>query len=470
MSEVSCPGCAQRDTLIEALQQRIAELERQLKDLQQRLGANASNSSLPPSTNPPQAPPPVVKKRTGRRTGGQPGHPGHQRRRLPRGRVQHVIALVPARCEACQAPLPVQPSAADPEPLWHQFAELPKVQGVVTEFQGHARTCACCGHVSREAIPAQIRAHAFGPRLAAVLGYLQGSHHLSHRGLEEIAFVVFGVPLSLGSVTALQEQLSAALLPAHEEIASEVRPAPVKNVDETGWKQAGQKRWLWAAVTSTAALFVIHLRRGAVGLKALLGEAIQGVIGSDRWSAYHLIPVERRQLCWAHLRRDFQAMIDRGGAAAGVGEELLFHADMLFGLWYKVRDGTRSRRWLIRQIDGWLRAEVRSLLEQGAGCGCAKTAGVCGEILKLEAALWTFAHHEGIEPTNNAVERALRPAVIKRKRSFGCHSEAGCRFVERLLSVTQTLRLRNRPVLDYLVEALVAHRHGLPAPALPAAL
>jgi transposase len=470
MSEPSCPGCAQRDAFIATLQQRVADLERQLRDLQERLAINASNSSLPPSANPPSAPRPVVKTPTGRKTGGQPGHPGTQRTRLPRARVQHLIPLVPSHCAACHTPLPAQPSAGDPEPVWHQFAELPKVSAVVTEFQGHARTCLCCGHVTRESIPAEIRAHAFGPRLAAVLSYLSGSQYVSQRGLGDVCEVVFGVPLSLGSVTTLQEQMGQALEPAHREIAAEVRPAPVKNVDETGWKQAGSKRWLWAAVTAHAALFVIHLRRGVVGLKALLGETARGLIGSDRWSAYQSIPVERRQLCWAHLRRDFQAMIDRGGAAAAVGGELLFHAEMLFSPWYKVRDGTRRRRWLRRQVDGWLRAEVRSLLERGAACGCAKTAGVCAEILKLEPALWTFARHEGLEPTNNAAERALRPAVIKRKRSFGCHSEAGCRFVERLLSVTATLRLRRRAVLDYLVEALVAHRHGLPAPGLPAAL
>lgn len=468
MSEARCPGCVQRDALIEGLHQRVADLERQVRDLEARLGSNASNSSLPPSANPPAAPKPVVKTPTGRKTGGQPGHPGHQRLRLPRERVHHVIPLIPSHCEACHNPLPQQPSEGDPEPVWHQFAELPKVSAVVTEFQGHARTCSDCGHVTRESIPAEIRAHCFGPRLAATLSYLNGSQYVSQRGLEDVCEVVFGVPLSLGSVTALQQQMSAALAPAHQEIAQAVRPAPVKNVDETGWKQAGDKRWLWAAVTSTAVLFVIHLKRGVVGLKALLGETIEGLISADRWSAYHLIPVERRQLCWAHLRRDFQAMIDRGGVAAPIGEELLAYTQMLFELWYKVRDGTRTRRWLLRQIEDWLRAEVVSLLKEGTACGCAKTVGVCKDVLKLEPALWTFARHEGVEPTNNAAERALRPAVLKRKRSFGCHSEEGCRFIERLFSVTQTLRLRQRPVLDYLVEALVAHRHGLPAPILPA--
>jgi transposase len=196
MSQPSCPGCAQRDALIATLLQRIADLEREVHDLKQRLGLNASNSSLPPSANPPAAPPLVVKKPTGRKTGGQPGHPGHQRLRLPAARVQHVIALVPSQCEACQAPLPQQPSAADPEPVWHQFAELPRVSAVVTEFQGHARTCPGCGHVTRESIPAAIRAHAFGPRLAAVLSYLSGSHYVSQRGLcqdEDEGFQAAGI-------------------------------------------------------------------------------------------------------------------------------------------------------------------------------------------------------------------------------------------------------------------------------------
>lgn len=470
MSETTCLGCQQRDAVIATLLQRVEQLEQHVRELEGRLGQNSANSSLPPSANPPGAKPPVVKKRSGRRSGGQPGHPGHQRQRLPRQRVNHVIALVPTRCERCRGPLPQHPAAADPAPTWHQVAELPRVAAIVTEFQGHARTCPGCGHVTREAIPADIRANAFGPRLAAVVSYLGGRQHVSRRGLEDVVASVFGIPISVGTVDALQGQMSRALEAPHREVAAQVRQAAAKNVDETGWKQAGQKRWLWAAVTATAALFVIHARRGAAGLRVLLGEAVVGLISSDRWSAYQAVPLERRQVCWAHLVRDFQGMVDRGGQGEGVGQALLAQSRVLFGLWYQVRDGTRTRAWLERQLRLRVRPEVQALLRSGAACGCAKTAGMCAEILKVEGALWTFARVEGLEPTNNAAERALRPAVVWRKKSYGCHSEDGCRFVERLLSVTTTLRLQGRPVLDYLAEALDAHRCGLPTPKLlPAA-
>jgi transposase len=454
----SCPRCVE-------LLARIAQLEQQVRALEARLGQNASNSSLPPSANPPSAPKPVVKKRTGKTTGGQPGHRGQSRLRLPPERVQHTIALVPSRCEGCQAPLPAQPGPDDPEPSWHQLAELPRLAAVVTEFQGHARTCPGCGHVTRERIPAEIRAHTFGPRLSAALGYLSGSQHLSQRGLEETTEALFEVPISLGTIGALQQELSAALEAPHQEIAQVVRQAEVKHVDETGWKQAGQKRWLWTAVTAGAVYFLVQVGRGANGLRGVLGAVIRGVVCSDRWSAYQVLPLAQRQICWAHLKRDFQAMVDRGGAGASIGEQLVFHTDMLFDLWYKVRDGTRRRRWLQRQLE-WLRPEVQGLLQDGVACGCAETSGTCAKILEVEEALWTFAHVEGLEPTNNAAERALRPAVLRRKRSFGNHSEAGCRYVSRLLSVVQTRKRQGRSALEYLQQALEAYRHGLPIPQL----
>jgi transposase len=466
MAEQGCPGCLERDKVIAELQRQLDELRQQLRDLHARLGTNASNSSLPPSANPPGAPKPVVKKATGRKPGAQPGHTPNARLRLPPERLAHVIALVPHRCERCRAPLPAQGQPGDPEPSWHQVAELPRTAALVTEFQGHARTCAGCGHVTRATIPPEIRADALGPRLAATVTYLSGCQHVSKRGLEEVVEAVFDVPVSLGTLARLEQQMSGALAEPHRQIAALVQAAPVKHADETGWKLAGKLCWLWVAVTAGAAYFLLHARRGAAALKELLGERPQGVVVSDRWSAYQALDLSRRQVCWAHLVRDFQAMVDRGGLAAVVGEELLDLGGLLFEMWYKVRDGTRTRRWLARQVAGWLRNDVGVALERGTACGCAKTAGVCAEILKVEPALWTFAREEGVEPTNNAAERALRPAVLWRKGSFGCHSEDGCRFVERLLSVSQTLRKRGSRVLDYLTEALNAHRHGLPIPKL----
>lgn len=465
MEPPECPGCRQRDALIAALREQITALEARVRDLEERLNRNSSNSSVPPSADPPTAPTPVVKKPTGRKPGGQPGHPAQVRQRLPAERVQHVRRFVPRHCQHCQAALPAEPGPHDPPATWHQVAELRPDPVVVTEYQGHFRTCARCGTVTHAAIPAAIKAHGVGPRLAATLAYLAGRCHLSKRALEDVVETVGNVPLALGTVSHLEEQVGQALAAAHAEVAEAVRQAPVKNVDETSWKQAGRLCWLWTAVTGTAVLFVIHGRRGRAGLTSLLGKTITGIIGSDRWSAYGHLPLSQRQLCWAHLRRDFQAMAERPGTAARIGADLLLLTSVVFEVWYRVRDGTRSRRWLQRLVED-IRSDMADLLRRGSRCGCAATAGTCREILAVEAAMWTFAWVDGVEPTNNAAERAVRPAVLWRKRSFGCHSEEGCRFVERLLTVVGTLRLQQRRVLDYLEQAVSAHRAGLPTPKL----
>lgn len=436
-----------------------------MTELEARLGTNATNSSLPPSANPPDAPKPVVKAPSERSPGGQPGHAPQQRLRLPPERVQHVVRHLPPTCARCDALLPWEPGPHDPAPTWHQIAELPVVAAVITEHQGHARTCPDCGHVTHAALPAAIRAHGTGPRLTAVLAYLSGARHDSKRGVAEVAATVFGVPTSLGTVAHLEAEVSAALAPAHAEAVAAVQVAPVKYADETGWKQAGRLCWLWTAVTTRVACFLIHARRSGAALAALLGEQIDGVVCSDRWRVYECLGVYQRQLCWAHLVRDFQALVDRGGPGQPIGEELLLFAEDVFHDWYRVRDGTlrwSSLRTTIDQQRPWL----RDLLTRGSSCGCAKTEALCRNLLAWEPALWTFTRVEGVEPTNNAAERALRPAVLWRRRSFGCHSEGGCRFVERMLTTVQTLRLQERGVVDYLEEAIAAHRQGSAAPKL----
>lgn len=440
---------------------QIAELQAKVRDLEARLGQNASNSSLPPSANPPAAPKPVVKKPTGRKSGAQPGHEPHLRQRLPADRVTEVVRLVPKKCRHCQTILPAQPAPRDPEPSWHQVIELPPMIVQVTEYQGHSRTCPDCGTLTHAAIPAEVRRHVVGPRLAALLAYLRGAHQVSQRGLEEIVEAVLNVPLSLGTINHLERQTSAALAVAHAEALEAVRAAPVKHVDETGWKRAGG--WLWLAATASVAAFVIHARRSAAGLTALLGETITGVLCTDRWAVYDRLPPERRQVCWAHLKRDFQKLVDRGGVSVATGRAGLRVAKEVFACWHRHRDGPGDRDRLLEEIAPLARRLDRALMA-GRRCADGPAATFCDNLLYLWPALWLFTLEVGVEPTNNHAERLLRRGVLWRKRSFGSHSEEGCRFVERMLTVVQTMRLQNRSVLAFLHAAITAHRTAQPAP------
>jgi transposase len=466
MGPVTCPGCQERDAHIRELEGRVDQLEALVRDLQARLATHAGNSSTPPSANPPGAPKPVTKKPTGRRRGAQPGQEPRQRLRLPPERVAHVIPLVPHACARCAHPLPFAAGPDDPAPAWHQLAELPAVAAVVTEFQAHTRTCPACRHATAAALPTELRRHSVGPRLAAVLTYLSGCQHLSKRAVAEVSRAVFGAPVALGTVAALEREMSAAVAAAHAAARQAARDAPVKHVDETSWKLGGRLCWLWTAVTSGVAYFVIHARRGAQGLTALLGEAITGIVVSDRWGVYGRLPLTQRQVCWAHLKRDFQKCVDRGGQEnQAVGEAGLAVVRGVFAVWHLFRGGGLDRNGLAGRLVPWADM-LDEVLELGQGCVDPKVATFCANVAALRPALWRFVVEPGVEPTNNAAERALRRAVLWRKRSFGSQSEDGCRFVERLLTVAGTLRLRGGAVLSYLVEALSAHRAGLPAPTL----
>lgn len=312
-----CPGCLERDARIARLEQQVNELRTRIHDLETRLGQNASNSSIPPSANPPQAPPPVRKQPTGKKTGGQPGHTAHLRTRLPADRLTELTVHYRSEIRvACQHALPTTPATNDPEPRWHQVVELPAIPVQITEYQAHARTCLSCGHLNWARIPNDISDHVRGSRLTATLSFLSGVLHASRRGIEEFVETVLNVPIALGTVSNLEQEMSVALSAAHAEAQQAVQQAAAKNVDETGWKQAGDKRWLWGAATTAVACFVIVASRVVVGLTALLGRKIKGIISSDRWSVYGPLKLGLRQLCWAHLKRDFQKLVDRGGAAA----------------------------------------------------------------------------------------------------------------------------------------------------------
>lgn len=476
-----CPGCRERDERIAQFERKIAQLNKHIVQLNKQVAQrdqriatleqktkpvklNSSNSSIPPSADPPDAPKRPPQKPTGRKRGGQPGHPGHSRQRLPRERVNHTIPIVPDRCDQCQASLPAEPGPNDPEPAWHQFAELPAQAAVVTEYQAHARTCPECHTVTRATIPEELRSHAIGPRLAATLAYLSGCPHVSKRGIEEIVESVMQVPIALGTVSNIEKEMSDALQSAHAEAQREVQKAKIKNVDETGWKQRIKKMWLWAASTATVVCFVIYANRNRKGLLALLGGKIKGIICSDRLSVYAMIPVRFRQVCWAHLKRDFQKLVDLGGEAKPYGERGLAAAGSLFYWWSQYREKKISWPQLRHELEP-LREAVKEWLAEGARSS-SKAAALCENLLALEPAMWLFMYRKGVEPTNNWIERLLRTAVLWRKIAFGCNSEGGCRFVERILTVVQTLRLQKRPVLEFLREALEAKRAGTTPPKL----
>ena len=460
-----CPGCRRRDEIIADLLRRVAALEA-------RLNTNSSNSSIPPSANPPTASAPVVKKKTGRKPGAQPGHPPHLKQLLPPERVHKVFVFVPERCRCCAASLPREAGPNDAAPSRHQVAELPELTAIITEYQGHSRTCSCCGQVTKATIPAELRAHSCEPRLAATLAYLAGCHHVGKRGLEEICEDVFGVPIALGTISTMEEQMCEALAPAHQQALEAVRQAPVKHVDETGWKQAGQRRWLWVAATQTVAAFVIHARRNLAALTVLLGGAIRGVLVSDRWSTYNRLSNDRRQICWAHLKRDFQKCLDRGDAGSDIGREGLKIVRRVFKTWHTFRgggfadeSGPFSREALLRRFLPIIR-DFDRLVERGRGCASTAVATFCTNLADLQEAPWTFVIEDNVEPTNNHAERVLRKGVLWRKNAFGCASERGCRFVARLLTVVQTLRLQRRPVLTFLYQTILNHRVQQPYPAL----
>jgi transposase len=452
MDETACPGCKERDA-------RIAELERRLAVVEARLNTNAGNSSTPPSANPLGAKPPVVKKKSKLQRGGQPEHPPHLKQLFPPERVTRIKTFVPQTCDACGSTLSPEAGLDDPEPKRFQVVELPPLAVEVTEYQAHGRTCQDCGHWTQATIPAEIRAHSVAPRLTAILSYFSGCHGVSKRGVEEIAESVFGAPIALGTVANLEQEVSAALEPSHREALEAVRRAEVKYADETSWKLWGKLCWLWAAATAGVAVFVIHAKRSALGLKAILGETIEGIVHSDRWHVYLQVPEKFRQLCWAHLKRDFRKIVECGGPSAFVGRRGLRIVKDLFAAWHAFDAGTITRGRLQELIAPLERRFSKTLVEGGLGTD-ARVAKFCENLLNLESALWTFARVEGVEPTNNFMERLVRLAVLWRRRSFGCNSVAGCRFVERILTVVQTCRLRERNILEYLTQAVREHRSG----------
>jgi len=433
---------------LEAKDAEIESLKTQVAALRERLGQNSTNSSRPPSSDPPQASRPARREPSGKKQGAQLGHQGAGRSLKPVEEVDQVVDLRPVRCRKCGRRL----QGDDPQPARHQTTEIPSAQAEVTEYRRHTLDCAACGVKTAAEWGAEVPAGSFGARLQATVAYLTGRLALSHRDASEAWSVPHGVEISTGSVSAMQRQVSGALAAPVETAREFVRHQAVNHVDETGWREQSKLSWLWVNATPLVSVFRVAAKRDAATAREVIGRAKTSIITTDRYLGYSWLATTRRQVCWAHLKRDFQAMAERSGESQEIGEALLAQTKEVFRLWHEVKNGDLSRR-KFRRLIAAIEQRVTELLDAGSDCRSSKTRGTCRQIRTVEAALWTFVRVRGGEPTNNAAERALRRAVLWRRKSLGTQSAAGSRFVERILTVVTTLRQQGRDVLGYLTAA-----------------
>lgn len=461
-----------------SIQALVLVLSERLSQLEEKLNQNSKNSSKPPSTDGFGKTVASKQKRKKSKSRGQPENPSRQARKLkPSEDCDLLKEVIPGRCQDCGAAL----SGHDAHPHRHQEIELPPIEPMVIEYRLHQLRCDACGHLTRAKLPVGVSPLGYGERLSAIVGMLSGPYRQSYRQVCALLEDLFGVRLSRGSVGRLRDEISKALSEPVAAAKVYIQSQPVVHSDETSFVQGNRdgsnpkqrKGWLWVLVTPLVSFFEVALSRSQKTAKALIGDSYDGIVTSDRYSAYTWIALPQWQVCWAHLKRDLTAMAQRVGVSKQIGKALLHRQRRLFRWWHRVRDGTLSREQFTRQVNH-LRDGFKLELEEAAALPIepnektplAKTVRTCRRLLKVEPALWTFVHTDGVEPTNNAAERALRPAVIWRKTSFGAQSQRGSQFVARLMSVTTSLKAQGRNILDFLTQACLAARTGHEPPSL----
>lgn len=461
---------------VQTLTAQVRTLEQRLAALEEQMGANSTNSSKPPSGDPPGTLP-RRREKSGKRKGGQPCHKGRHRELVPPDKVDRVLQHFPSRCSKCNRELTAAHAVTGSPPARHQTWEIPPVRAEVTEHQIYKCCCPDCGEICVAELPTGVPSGAFGPNLTALAGLLVGHCRLSLRLCEFLLRDGFGVAVSLGALKGLENQISESLAGPVAEAHAAAQQAPVLNVDDTGWKEANEKAVLWTGNTPDLAIFQITKKKDHETAKAFVGEDFEGILGADRATTYSFHEVKRRQSCWAHLDRHFQRMEDRGGESKAIGTWGKAEVDRFFHEWHEFKDGKISRQQLQANIVP-IRARMGRLLDQGCQCGQsdkdksgaksphAKTASTCANIRAILPAYFTCCYHECVEPTNNISERALRHPVQWRKTSFGTQSEAGSRFVERILTTVETCRRQGRNVLEFLTRAIRALHHGSSPPSL----
>jgi len=470
--------------LVEKMGQHIKQSEKELSDLKaqhqellEKINRTSKNSSSPPSLDPLNAEKRQEKNKSGKKRGGQPGHKGHSRFLYDVSECESVLDHHPQTCKCCGEKL----NGEDAFPYRHQIVEIPPINPIIVEHRLHQLMCKECGTLTRATLPMEVNPSGYGVRVVAIVGVLSGLYRHSQRMVQSAMQDLFGISMSLGTVNNLRLEASNAVESAVEEAKIYVQNSRVVGADETSFNQGNvdgsnpkqSKAWLWVAVTPLVTFFQIALSRCSDAARNLLGDDFRGILNSDRYGAYSWVGLEQRQLCWAHLRREFIKISERPGVSKELGTALVLQQEKLFELWHRVRDGTLKRcefQLLVQEI----RNSLKCSLQEAADCEIgsaektplAKTVRTCRQILKVEPALWLFVTVEGVEPTNNAAERAIRPAVIWRRTSFGSQTQAGSTFVARMLTVVTSLKSQRKNVLDFMTHAVGAARDGNPAPSL----
>lgn len=457
-------------------EEQLAEQQKQVRKLERELAEsrrNSTNSSKPPSSDGLAGPQRVRGRKPDgakckRRAGGQPGHPGHYREPVEAANVSQTIEVLPKHCSGCGQEFAASVSSAQAigEPYRHQVVDLPPIQAWITEYQCYKLECPGCGQATRAVVPEEAQDQT-GPRLTALVAYLTVVCRMPRRVVQRFLEQAMGTAISLGSTQKCWEQVSDAVEGPCQELKSKLASEPVLNIDETGWRQSGEKRWIWAFVANPFTYYVVAAGRGAEVLVTLLGAVFSGILCSDRYAAYGSYHQGKSQLCWAHLKRNLQAVLDQSTdwKQEHFARDALALYASLFRLWWKFQEGKLDRGQLIERSTR-IRSGFRRLAERWWDCEYRDVANLANAIGQHFDRLFCFLDEQGVEPTNNSAERALRTAVQWRKTSFGNRSEPGALATARLLTVSRTCARQNRDTLKYLTQALQLHRQRLPVPSL----
>ena len=444
--------------LIQQVIEKVEKLEIENRELRARINSNSNNSSKPPSSDFKKNK--KAKQSSGKPSGGQKGHRGHFRALMDESLVDQIVECnTIAACEDCGGEV-----ILTGRHVRHQVHELPEIKLAVTEYRLAIGQCSCCLHQQMAVLPLGVSWGITGPRLTSFMSMMVTKYQLSRRMLVEFLKEHVNFQISLGTVFNKQRLVNQILKGPIDALLPIIKGESSTNMDETSHRQSGKNYWTWVIASKTAAYFKITKSRG----KKVVGELMHDfkhTLISDRYSIYNYFDSSQRQLCWAHLIRDFTRLRQHHDKVISrIGKRLLENATQLFENWHRFKKGNITRVDLMREVAPIMRV-VGEYLEQGSYTDPKlRAARFCKNLLEHFSALWTFLEYENVEPTNNHAERCLRSLVIWRKKYFTTHSDHGSEYVARTASLLRTTQLQKNSAYQYLSQAIDKHFSKQPIP------